>query len=468
MINSLIWFRQDLRISDNPALINAIKNSETVTAIYIYDDSKNIRQLGGASKWWLYYALKDLEKSLKEKYNITLIYRKGSPSKIFEEIIDKVKISNIYWNRLYEPYHTERDEKIKSALKNKNIEVESFNASLLAEPWEVKNGSGNYFKVYTAFYESSLKNHKPREVLKAPNKQDKVLKIKVPSDNLEDWGLRPIKPNWAKPFYPYWKISEEAAQDRLYDFLENAIANYSDNRNFPDIEGTSKLSPYLHFGQISPHQILSVCNFHKETKGIEGIDKYISEVYWREFSYSLMFNFKHMDTKNFRPEFDNFPWDNNDKTLRAWQKGEAGYPIVDAGMRELWSTGWMHNRVRMIVGSLLTKHLLTHWSQGEEWFWNTLVDADLANNSASWQWIAGSGADASPYFRIFNPITQGEKFDPKGNYIRKWVPELKNVPDEYIHKPWEAPLLHNYVKPVISHEQGRNKALESYKKMRNQ
>ncbi|MDX1949077.1 MAG: deoxyribodipyrimidine photo-lyase [Rickettsiales bacterium] len=480
MNHSLVWFRQDLRITDNPALKNAIENSKFTSAIYILDDEKKqkIRALGGASKWWLHYALQDLSNNLKENYNIDLIIRKGNPEEIIPEICAENNIEKLYYNRLYEPYYYKRDSEISDILSKQNIAVENFNSALLVEPWEVKNGSREFFKVYTHFYKACLKNFIPRNSIKKPKPQNKKFQKDIFSESLESLNLTPKKPNWAKGFYDYWQVSEGAAENRLYNFLENLVENYDEKRNFPDVENTSKLSPYLHFGQISPHQILDACELFKQKNpnSINGINKFISEIYWREFSYNLMFNFPSLPEKNFRAEFDNFPWEDNLENLKKWQKGKTGYPIIDAGMRELWHTGWMHNRVRMIVGSLLTKHLLTHWKYGEEWFWDCLVDADLANNSASWQWVSGSGADAAPYFRIFNPVMQGEKFDAYGVYVRKWIPELKHLPNEFIHKPWLAsPLIlkaagvelgKNYPEPIIPMEKGRNKALEAYQKMR--
>ncbi len=470
-MSALVWFRQDLRISDNPALVNALKDSDKVAAIYILDEkTKGVRALGGASKWWLHYALDDLSRSLKEHYNIELQVYEGEAQKILEKLVKENNISAIYWNRLYEPYHIDRDKKIKAAL---DCEVNSYNANLLNEPWDVKNGAGSYYKVFTSYYKYCLANKPVRDAIKVPKKQAAGFKLTTKSLKLDELELKPTKPNWAKTFYEYWDVSEKAAQDHIYDFLENKAVDYKEDRDFPIGEYTSKLSPYLHLGQISPVQIVSVCNHFEATdpKTRNGTHKFVSEIYWREFSYHLLYHFP-IHEKNFNVKFDKFPWEKNAKGLKAWQKGMTGYPIVDAGLRELWHTGWMHNRVRMIVGSFLTKDLILHWKEGEEWFWDTLLDADLANNCASWQWVAGSGADASPYFRIFNPITQGEKFDAKGEYVRKWCPELKNLPDEYVHKPWEAPemilkaagikLGKDYPMPLVDHKKAREDALRAY------
>jgi deoxyribodipyrimidine photo-lyase len=475
MTKNLIWFRQDLRISDNPALYEACKNSNNLTAIYIHDEeSEGTRLLGGASKYWLHHALLDLQTSL-EKLGVKLIFKKGKSEEILEKICTKNDISKIFWNRLYEPYHIARDKKIKENFKQKGIEIESFNASLLVEPWSVQNKQGGYFKVFTPFYKTCLAEHKVEPIL--PKIEPKNLaSIDEKSDDLNSYNFLPTKPNWAKNFN--WKISEEAAIDELHEFMGKAVSNYGHARDFANIEGTSKLSAYLHFGQISVRYIFNTAELYRE-RGFSSkdIDKFIAEIYWREFSYNLLYNFPELNHKNFRAQFDNFPWQNNEKYIAAWQKGLTGYPIVDAGIRQLWQTGWMHNRVRMIVASFLTKHLLTHWKVGEEWFWDTLVDADLASNSASWQWVAGSGADAAPYFRIFNPILQGKKFDPDGDYVRKYIPELKNMPKEFIHNPWEAPLWllekagvtlgKSYPAPIVKHEEARQKALQSYKGVQN-
>ncbi len=470
---ALIWFRQDLRISDNPALDHAIKNSDEVAAIYILDEkSKNVRAMGSASKWWLHHALTDLQKNLKEKYEIDLIIAEGKSDEVLDDLNKKYNFDLIVWNRLYEPFHTARDKKIKEFL-SKTTEVKSFNGSVLVEPWDIKNSSGSYFKVFTAFYRNAIAKHKPRDVLKAPEKQNKNFGIKTKSLKISDLNLLPTKPNWAKNFK--WDISEKGAHDALYEFLD-VIKDYSDNRNIPGVQGTSKLSPYLHFGQISPHQILNVCHFHENTKSKLGIDKFITELYWRDFNYHLLYHFP-IDKENFNNAFDNFKWSYNKNHLEKWQKGKTGYPLVDAGMRELWATGWMHNRVRMVVASFLCKHLLIDWKKGEEWFWDTLLDADLANNCGNWQWVAGSGADAAPYFRIFNPVTQSERFDAKGEYIKKWCPELKDLPEKYIHVPWEAPeeilekakikIGKDYPEPMVDHKQARDKALAAYKQARN-
>lgn len=472
-MRSIIWFRQDLRLNDNLALNAAIKNSDEVIAVYILDEAtENFRKLGGATKVWLHYSLADLSKNLKENYNISLIFKTGKSLEILEKLFLETKSEKLYCNQCFEPYYAENDKKI---INKFNTEV--FNSSLLIEPNSLKNGSGEYFKVFTHFYKKALATLTPRSPVKAPERKDKSSKLEVRCLKLDELNLLPTKLNWAEKFKKYWQISEMAAHDKLDNFLKNGLEHYSNNRNFADNENsTSKISPYLHFGQISPHQILSATQVYSEIfpKTQNGAEKFINEIYWREFSYSLLINFKKLPEQNFRSEFDNFPWEFSDENLKAWQQGKTGYPIVDAGMREIYETGYMHNRVRMIVGSFLTKDLLMHWKQGEEYFWDNLFDADLASNCASWQWVAGSGADAAPYFRIFNPTMQGKKFDPSGNYTKKWCPELKDMPIEFLHNPWEAPELVllgagvklgiNYPKPMIAHDKARASALAAYSK----
>lgn len=466
---AIIWFRQDLRINDNPAFAYALENFDSILGLYIHD--KKPRESGGASKWFLHYTLENFSNSLKNSHKVDLIFKKGDSEKILEKVINEVNPDGVFWNRIYEPENIKRDKKIKETIKKAEIDVKSFNGSLLVEPWQIKNGSGEYYKVFTSFYKKAISDHKPREIIENSKKQSKSLRTNITSLKLEELNLLPQKPDWSKKMLDYWNFGEEAAAENLDEFLNGKVSDYKNNRDIPSIEGTSKLSPYLHFGVISPHQI-----FHK-AENLKNSEKFISEIYWREFSYNLMFNFEKMDQENFRPEFDNFPWQNNKEFLHKWQSGNTGYPIVDAGMRELWETGWMHNRVRMIVGSFLTKHLLTHWKAGEKWFWDTLVDASPANNTASWQWIAGCGADAAPYFRIFNPVKQGEKFDPDGDYVKRWVPELYELPKEFIHKPWEADenileaanleLGNDYPYPIVNHSMAREAALKAYQKMKN-
>lgn len=468
-MTSIVWFRQDLRIQDNPALTHAAQQKTPTLFLYIYDDTVPPEQtMGSAQRWWLYHSLKALDAQLRKRFDTPLILKRGKPLSILKTICQNTGITSLYWNRCYEPYSIERDQKIKAYFKGK-IDVESFNGSLLFEPWEVMNKSGNPFQVFTPFYKHASAHISPRSLEKSPDAIKGASK-KLQSDDLETWSLLPQNPDWAQKFAAYWQPGEEGAHKKLRSFLTGRLQSYAAQRDVPSAQSVSELSPHIHFGEISPHQAWFGAKDTDTTQ--KNIDKFLSELGWREFSYYLLFHFPHISTENFNKKFDSFPWDKNTQMLTAWQKGKTGYPIVDAGMRQLWETGWMHNRLRLIVGSFLTKHLLHNWQHGAAWFWDTLLDADLANNSASWQWIAGSGADAAPYFRIFNPTLQSKKFDPEGTFIRKWVPELKNLSHNDIHAPWAVPedilekagiiLGNTYPYPIIDHQKGRARALQAF------
>jgi len=467
------WFRQDLRLADNPALTAAAENGN-VLPIYILDDqNSNNHCMGEASRWWLHNSLLDLNNSLSG--NLCIL--KGDPKEIIAELATAVNAVGIFWNRCYEPWRISRDKIIKADLIKKGINVESYNGSLLWEPWDVVKSDGSPYKVFTPFYRKGcLSADIPRHPLPIPrqlrtkNIRDFDLSSSLASeDNLTNLSLLPTK-KWYLSLEENWHIGEKAAQNRLEKFLATGINNYKYGRNFPSQPYVSRLSSHLHWGEISPNSIwYATKDINKPEKSI---DHFLSELGWREFSHSLLFHFPNLPTECLQPKFNNFPWQENKIALKKWQKGKTGYPIVDAGMRELWQTGYMHNRVRMIVGSFLVKNLLIHWHHGEAWFWDTLIDADLANNSASWQWIAGCGADAAPYFRIFNPITQSERFDPEGIYIRKYIPELRNLPNKYLFAPWEAPSLvlqdagiligKNYPKPICDLKKSRELALAAF------
>ncbi|MBC2604640.1 cryptochrome/photolyase family protein [Pelagicoccus albus] len=462
----IVWFRQDLRLSDNPALHEAVESGGAILPLYILDDEgEGDWPLGGASRWWLHHSLVSLDSDLR-KIGSKLTLLRGGSSETLAKLCEAVGAKSVFWNRRYEPEIIARDTKIKKSLADKGLEVRSFNGSLLQSPLKVEKKSGGPFKVFTPFW-NHLKTLKMREPLPAPGKLS-APKDWPDSDELDSWELLP-KLDWAGGFSDYWTPGENAATDSLDEFLNDRVKSYDENRDNPAIVGVSRMSPHLHFGEISPIQI-----WHKVDRRTG--DAYARQIAWREFAFHLLYHFPETSEKALRPEFDRFPWKENQDWLKAWQQGRTGYPIVDAGMRELWSTGWMHNRVRMIAASFLVKHLLQPWHSGAEWFWDTLVDADLPNNSMGWQWVAGSGADASPYFRIFNPITQGERFDAKGEYTRKWVPELARLPDKYLFKPWEAPanvleyagvdLGGNYPQPIVSHAEGRAAALEAYAKLK--
>ncbi|MBL0941666.1 MAG: deoxyribodipyrimidine photo-lyase [Alphaproteobacteria bacterium] len=462
----IVWFRQDLRLSDNPALYHAVANNKPIIPLYILKESPNYEwQMRGAQRWWLHESLISLEKSL-QAIGLKLILRRGNPEQVLDELVQQTKATSLYWNRCYEPHTITCDKAIKQKFKQQGIEVESFNGSLLFEPWTIKTQQGNVFKVFTPFWKACLAAPDPLSpypIIQRPSAFQGV----VQSDVLKEWLLQPIKPNWAVGIEQTWQPGEAQAHKLLEHFLAEGLPHYDTQRDRPDQEGTSRLSPYLHFGEISPRQIWQAL------QGRQDSTKFKAELGWREFSYYLLYHFSDLPKEPFRTKFKQLAWEDDARSLKVWQQGRTGYPLVDAGMRQLWHTGWMHNRVRMVTASFLTKHLLINWREGEKWFWDTLVDADLASNSASWQWVAGCGADAPPFSRIFNPIIQGEKFDPHGNYIRKWVPELRLLPTAFIHKPWQASettlknagveLGKTYPYPMIEHSKARTRALDANK-----
>ena len=466
---SYLWLKDDFRISNNQALQALIDDeNKRKCAIYIYNrDSYLPRE---AQQWWLAKSLEIFKKKL-ENLNISLDVILGIETKIFKKLINSKPFNRIYWNKSCDINENIIEENVKKILNESNIIFKEFKANLLNPVEKIKKDDGTPFKVFTHYWKKAeqiyLKNNH--------NYNEKIYK-NYNKNSKKDVNIQSIYPkkNWYKKFEKYWEPSEENAKKILNDFIKNSIEKYAINRDIPSIEGTSKLSPYLKFGQISVHQIMQKCLEIKNKK--IGYRKYINEIGWREFSHSLLHNFSTMQSNNLRKDFDNFKWNKNEKLLIKWKKGLTGYPIVDAGMRELYETGWMHNRVRMIVASFLVKHLRIHWLEGEKYFRDTLLDFNLANNVAGWQWVAGTGADAAPYFRIFNPILQGEKFDAKGYYIKKWCPELKNIPDNFLHKPWEMPkelqnkinviIGKNYPFPIVNHEEARNSALKAFKELR--
>lgn len=473
--NSLILFDQDLRLEDNPAFFSAIKNSQKILPVFIFDEV-NKRKMGAASKWFLHQALLSFSESLQDKYALKLILKKGDSLKILEEIFKSEKITTIYFNNLCEPYNIILQSNIKKLAKKYSIEVFSFKAQTLFDFDEIKNKSGEYFKVFTPFFNECKKNFYKIENL-LPEPENKVPQLEISNIKSEDLNLLP-KINWAADFSKNLTFDYKKILKNFDKFLSEKVSDYKIARDFPALEGTSKISPYLSFGMVSPRQIFwQVQNFifKCEKKSDADINQFLAELCWREFCHHLLFHFPQLTSEPFKKNFKNFPWQKNKNLLQKWQKGQTGYPIVDAGMRELWATGLMHNRVRMTVASFLIKDLMIHWQDGEEWFWDCLLDANLANNVANWQWVAGSGADAAPYFRIFNPSLQGERFDPEGFYVKKWLPELKKMPDKFIHQPWKADkkileyagieLGKNYPLPMVDHDQARQMALMAYKSM---
>ena len=468
----VVWFRRDLRLGDNPALDEAVRSGRPILPLYVLDETPGLRAPGGASRWWLGMSLQQLAASL-HGLGSRLVLRRGAAAAVLASFVRETGAAKVVWNRLYDPGVTDRDTALKAALKGDGVAVESFNGSLLSEPWTVRNKSGEPFKVFTPFWRAARASldltelHPVATALKAPLAWP-------PTERLEAWGVQPTKPDWSGGF-AVWRPGEAGAHARLSDFLATGLARYAEGRDFPAAGAVSRLSPHLHFGEISPRQVWAAVD--KAVNANPALDrnaeKFRTELGWREFSHSLLFHNPALETRNFKPAFDAFPWRDDPTAFDAWTKGLTGYPMVDAGMRELWTTGFMHNRVRMLTASFLVKHLLLDWRLGEAWFWDTLLDADRANNAAGWQWVAGSGADAAPFFRIFSPVGQGEKFDADGAYVRRWVPELARLPDGLIHSPWTSdPLIlraagvtlgSNYPRPIVDHAVARDRALQALK-----
>jgi deoxyribodipyrimidine photo-lyase len=470
----LIWLRHDLRLADHRALTAAVETGAPVLLAFVLDDqAAGNWKRGSASRWWLHMSLSSLGATLAAM-GTPLILRHGRTGEQLGKLAAEVGAGSVYFTRGYEPWAIRLENQVKDQLEKTGIGVKRFSGSLLKEPEAIRTQTGQPYKVYTPFWRAVVNSGPPSRPLKAPY-AIKSIDTKLATDRLADWKLMPTKPDWSGGLRDAWQPGEAGANARLKRFLSSALPAYTDDRNRPDLEGTSRLSPHLQFGEISPNQCWHAAQSKAESlkgKADRGLETFHKELVWREFAYTLLVHWPDLPEAPFRKEFAAYPWATNTKHLRAWQKGQTGYPIVDAGMRELWGSGWMHNRVRMIVASFLIKHLQISWQEGAHWFWDTLVDADLASNSASWQWVAGSGADAAPYFRIFNPITQGEKFDPDGHYIRRWVPELSKLPNDYLNAPWTAPkpLLDNagvvlgksYPQPLVVHDVARKRALDGY------
>ncbi|MEK9968334.1 MAG: deoxyribodipyrimidine photo-lyase [Ferrovibrio sp.] len=474
----VVWFRQDLRLNDNPALAAAAASHRQVIPLYILDTSATDWAMGAATRWWLHHSLAQLDAALHKRYGLRLILRRGNAADVLHEVMREGAATTVHWNRNYEPAAVARDTAIRSTLMTKGFTVETYNASLLFEPWTMKTQAGGWFKVFSPFWRACLAANPPAPQ-RAPERLS-ALTRPLASESLESWGLLPTRPDWAGGLRETWTPGEAGAAARLQDFIDNDLRRYADGRDRPDLHCTSRLSAHLHFGEIGPRQVWQAVRMAADRGGAltaGSAEKFLTEIGWREFCHHLLYHFPDLPKKNFRPDFDAFPWNPRADFVAAWQRGRTGYPIVDAGMRQLWHTGWMHNRVRMVAASFLIKHLLQDWRVGEAWFWDTLVDANLANNAGGWQWVAGSGADAAPYFRIFNPIAQGEKFDPAGTYVRRWVPELARLPDKYIHKPWMAPqsVLNqaglvpgtDYPLPLVDHSHARKEALAAFAALRN-
>lgn len=475
----LVWLRLDLRLEDNPAIIAAVKKTAPIIPVFIYSpEEEKPWAPGSAGLFWLHQSLKSFDGGLK-KLGSRLILKKGKSFEVLKSLVKETGAGCVLWNRRYEPSLMKRDAEIKNFFKKEGLECESFNSALLFEPWQILTKQKTPYQVYTAFWNTCLTLPEPAQPVPAPAKM--ILPEEWPkSEKLEAFGFEP-KIKWAEGIRGFWNPGEAGAHAQLKEFIKKWAGQYDRGRDIPSEAGTSRLSPHLHFGEISPrrvwHEIKRFAGQNaRKPPERKAAEIYLKEIVWREFAHHLLYHFPHTPFEPLKKQFEKFPWRKDAKRLKAWQKGMTGYPVVDAGMRELWHTGWMHNRVRMITASFLIKDLLIPWQEGAKWFWDTLVDADLASNTLGWQWTAGCGADASPFFRIFNPMTQGEKFDPHGQYVRKWIPEIAKLPDEWIHKPFEAPaevlkqagiiLSKTYPEPLVNHADARKEALNLLQKIR--
>ncbi|WP_420131334.1 cryptochrome/photolyase family protein [Rhodopseudomonas sp.] len=476
----IVWFRDDLRLADHPALHEAAATGAPLVCVYVFDEQSAqlrpplARPLGAASRWWLAQSLRALSSSLQTR-GAALILRRGPAADSIAELARQLDAAAVHWNEIeIAPYRAVADD-LAEALSIAGIAHHRHHGDLLAAPAAIRTKEGRGLRVFTPFWRRVLSLGDPPQLLQAPARLH--ILPDVPSDDLASWQLEPTAPDWAGGLRDTWSVGEDAARDKLHSFLEG-LPGYSTGRDRPDREATSRLSPHLRFGEISPRQVWFAARFAAAERPAVAadVDKFLSELGWREFCRHLLVDHPDLAARNLQPAFDDFPWTGDDTALHAWQRGRTGYPIVDAGMRELWHSGVMHNRVRMVVASFLVKHLLIDWRLGEAWFWDTLVDADPGSNPANWQWVAGCGADAAPYFRVFNPVLQGEKFDPNGDYVRRWVPELASMPAKFIHQPWSATPVElaatgvtlggNYPAPIVEHKAGRARALAAYAKLR--
>jgi deoxyribodipyrimidine photo-lyase len=464
----ILWFRRNLRLHDNLALCAAADTGRPVVPVYISDDL----DAGGASCWWLHHSLRALDAALRE-HGSGLVVRNGEPAEVLPELVDATGAEAVYFSRRYEPQARAQESSIEKALDGR-CEISGFRDGVIRHPDSVMTQSGTPYKVFTPFWKAASAPGEPEQPRSRPAQLDTTT-AGLDSGNIDDLELLPVGPDWAGGLRETWAPGEKGASERL-DAACAIAGDYDEHRDRPDLEGTSRLSPHLHFGELSPRQVWHDVRSATAASGQKGADALLRQLYWRDFSTYLLYHFPRLPDEPLREEFRQFPWTDDPEGLEAWQRGRTGYPIVDAGMRQLWATGWMHNRVRMIVASFLVKDLLVPWQAGADWFLDTLVDADLANNSASWQWVAGCGTDAAPYFRIFNPVLQGKKFDPMGDYVRRWVPQLARLPAKLIQEPWKASLDEqqsanvmigeDYPEPIVDHGAARDLALEAYRAIR--
>ena len=477
MDTALVWFRRDLRLQDNPALRAAVEQGYRVLPLYI---SSQPTESPTAADWWQHHALTDLSADIAANGG-ELCLQMGDPVDVLQALADSLNVKAIYWNRRYSPSDIELDTALKAHFKQQDLPVQTFNGSLLNEPWQVLNKTDKPYRVFTPYWKACVQRGLPHASANPAQKIDWQLAETATLDQLK---LLPTI-NWDSEFYSHWQPNRAAGLALLQDFLHSTVHHYDTDRDRPDLLGTTRLSPYLQSGLIGVREVVSAVEEEtalQSTRSSEGnrsftlgCEKLLSELGWREFSYALLFHNPDCTHQPLQPKFAHFPWQKDDKLLSIWQKGQTGYPIVDAGMRELWHTGWMHNRVRMIVASFLVKHLMQPWQEGAAWFMQTLLDADLASNTQGWQWTAGCGADASPFFRVFNPVSQGKKFDPHGDYVRRWIPELKDVPLKQLHEPWlmtaaqqtssGCNIGQQYPRPIVELAAGRQRALDAWKSL---
>lgn len=474
---ALVWFRRDLRIADNPALYAAAQSGRPVVCVYVREPDRALDlSTGAAADWWLHHSLEHLAGRLEELGG-RLVLLDGPASERLPQLASELGAAEVYWNRTEWPWLDKRDCALASTLQEQGVTPRGFRIATLVDPASLLNGSGQPYKVFSAFWRTALKTLAPRTPL--PEPESIPAGPQVEGASLADWNLLPTRPDWAKGFGERWTPGETAARARLAVFLKEELDNYRTHRDRPDLDVTSRLSPHLGWGEISPRTVWHQVQAFAERGGsFKDAEKFLAELGWRDFAYYLGHHFDDLRHTNFNRDFDHFPWRDSAQGLKAWKAGRTGVPMVDAAMRELWGSGWMHNRTRMIAASYLIKHIGCHWREGMAWFEDTLVDADPLVNAASWQWVAGSGADAAPYFRVFNPASQGEKFDPEGRYVRRWVEELSTVPSAIIHAPWTASsgelarygvtLGETYPRPVVDLKQGREMALAAYQDMKSE
>ncbi|HSH30718.1 MAG TPA: deoxyribodipyrimidine photo-lyase [Thiohalobacter sp.] len=477
---AILWFRQDLRLADNPALRAACRHADRLIPVYILETDADPWAPGAANRWWLHHSLAALGAALRERGS-RLHLMQGAAGACLQQLVEASGATAVYWNRRFEPAAIRRDRDIKGGLKQQGIVCHSFNAALLIEPWDHLNQQGRPYRVFTPFWRSLQSRLDSLAPQRAPSPLPGLPRQRGRSLQLDALGLLPGH-DWDAGLHDEWKPGETGAHNRLRTLLERRLQRYPEARDRPDADGTSRLSPHLHFGELGPRQVVARIQQHtgvRRSPGLVGAgEQYLRQLAWREFAHHLLYHFPETPERPLDSRFEAFPWRVDPASLRAWQRGRTGIPLVDAGMRELWHTGWMHNRVRMVAASFLTKNLGIHWREGARWFWDTLVDADLANNTLGWQWTAGCGADAAPFFRIFNPVAQAQKFNPDGSYLRRWLPELAALPDKWLARPWEAPaavlaeagveLDATYPRPLVDLKASRQRALAGWGAIRSQ